>query len=116
MFITNADHLAGFKDIEVTRKDESKVTLRIQALSRQQTRELPILLKQPGANWLDVVSLLCLGEEQVKELTHLEPAQADLVECTCLEMVYGTGFIKRLKANGEAKEKAANPPKPVTMG
>ena len=103
--VTVEDHLAGSKDLEVTRKDGVTETLRLTAPTRRASRGIEAELGQAGDLW--PVTRLCLpphtGEEVMDRLT---PGSANLVEATAMFLVFGSDFQKKIEAEAEARMSA----------
>lgn len=98
--VTVEDHLSGFKDVEVTRKDGVTETLRLAAPTRRASRGIEAELAKSGDLW--PVTRLCLPPPANEHLLDaLTPGSANIVEATCMFLVFGNDFQKKIEAEAE---------------
>jgi len=98
--VTEADHDAGFKDLEVEYRSGRIVSARIRALGRREVRELT----EPGKDVLDpdrVTAAALPPHLPAADLDKLTIESANRVELTALALCYGVGWQKKMAALAE---------------
>jgi hypothetical protein len=96
MFCTIEDHEAGYKDLEVRFRSGRAETLRVQAPTRRQMREVRLKLITDQDPWA-IVSLAVPGKDEAW-MDRLESASADLLESVAFALAFGEDWEKKVEA------------------
>ncbi len=101
VFVTLADHEAGFKIIEVTHRSGAVEQVKLTAPTRRQSRLIGEAIVREQDSWPVVAACKPTADGQAEPygeqwLDKLTPNSADLVEVTSFALTFGADFQKKM--------------------